>query len=242
MMVGIDAQHITLACAAQCHFDVANTIDAVSRNPLERYTESKCAPDHFYGDSRFSRKAGSFRHVSCRHPCRIVRPGFRQVKRPVDEGVAVAGHGGGKHAGLAIGDLACRTSVLTRYTAGGLALLEKSGFIDDEDGVLVSQGLHHVFANDVAQLICVPPAAPKNSLLAPWTRIARCLRSHPAGLTALRSKQTVKKMPRRSRYTLLYKQGPHPRFHVPQRQRPELKRCLDRCPRHSSPPDHDGTS
>ena len=69
---------------------------------------------------------------------RIVRPVLRQIERPIDEGMAVTRHIGSKHADLAIGDLARRTSVLARYPARCLALLQKAGLIDHQNRVLVA--------------------------------------------------------------------------------------------------------
>ena len=63
---------------------------------------------------------------------RIVGPGLGQVERPVDEGMTVAGHVGGEDPDLAVGDLAGRARVLARDAAGGLALLEKAGLVENQ--------------------------------------------------------------------------------------------------------------
>jgi hypothetical protein len=146
-----------------------------------------------------------------RAPCR------RLCKRPVDEGMAVARDIGGEHADLAARDLTGRARILTGHAAGGLALLEKSGFIDHENRVIGSQGLDCIIADNIAQSIRIPPAAAENSLLAPGTGIARRLRSHPSGLAPLSAKQAVQEKPGRNRYALLAEQGPNSSLNFPQR-------------------------
>ena len=92
----------------------------------------------------------------------------------------------GKDADLAVRDLPGRARILTGNPAGGLALLEKSGFIDDQNRILVCEMLDHIIADNVTQLIGIPAAAAKNSLLAPGSGIARRLRAHPARFCAAR--------------------------------------------------------
>ena len=62
----------------------------------------------------------------------------------------------GKDADLAVRDLPGRARILTGNPAGGLALLEKAGFIDDQNRVLVCEMLDHILADDVTQLIGIP--------------------------------------------------------------------------------------
>jgi hypothetical protein len=70
-------------------------------------------------------------------------------------------------------------------------------------------------AHDVAQRICVPPAAAQDRLLAPGTRIASCFRAHPARLARLVPQQAIQKQSRRCRKPLPTKQGTNARLHVP---------------------------
>ena len=74
--------------------------------------------------------------------------------------MAVARYIGGRHADLAVRDLAGGTRVLPRHAARCLALLEESGFIDNQDCVVVREMLHDLPAHHVAQRISVPPIAP----------------------------------------------------------------------------------
>src|SRR5882762_9208734 len=53
--------------------------------------------------------------------------------------------------------------------------------------------LDDIVAHDIAQGIGTPTPATKDSLLPPWTRIASCLRPHPAGLALLITEQTFQK-------------------------------------------------
>ena len=121
--------------------------------------------------------------------CGIVRPFLRQIERPVDEGMAMTRHIGGEHTDLAIGDLARRARVLPRHTARRLALLQKTGLVDDQNRVLIGKRFQRVFAHDVAQGIRIPPPAAQDRLLTPWAGIARRLRAHPARLARLVAQQ-----------------------------------------------------
>ena len=99
------------------------------------------ALDHPDGERRLGREGRVVGHMRRRHAGRIVRPGLRQIQRPVDEGVAVARHIGGEDADLAVGDLARRAGVLPRHAARRLALLEKAGLIDHQHRISVGQVL-----------------------------------------------------------------------------------------------------
>ncbi len=76
----------------------------------------------------------------------------------IDEGMAVARHIGGKHADLAIGDLARRARVLAGNPARRLALLQEAGLINGKNRRLVSKHFQRVLAYDITQRIGVPPA------------------------------------------------------------------------------------
>ena len=80
--------------------------------------------------------------------------------------------------------------------------LEESGFIDDQNRILVCEMLDHIIADNVTQMIGIPAAAAKNSLLAPGARITRRLPA-PARFAPLASKQTVEKQSSRDRDPLL---------------------------------------
>ena len=73
------------------------------------------------------------------HPDGIVGPSLGQIKRPIDEGMTVTGYISGEYANLAVGDLIGRACILPGDAAGRLALFEKSSFIEDQDGILVSE-------------------------------------------------------------------------------------------------------
>ena len=145
----------------------------------------------------------------------IVRPVLRQIKRPVDEGMAVARHIGREHPNLAIGDLARRPRVLARNPARRLALLQKAGLVDDKDRLRVGERFQRVLAHDVAQRIRVPPAAAQDRLLPPRAGITDRFRAHPARLAWLVPQKPVEKLSRRSRNPLLTEQGTNPRLHIP---------------------------
>ena len=188
--------------------------------------------DHPACNLRLGGKTHIVRHMRRLQARGIVRPVLRQIKRPVDEGMAVARHIGGEHADLAVGDLARRTRVLARDPARRLALLQKASFIDDQNRVLVGQSFQRVLAHDVAQGIGVPPPAPQNRLLAPRAGITSRFRAHPARLARLVAQKPVQELSRRSRHPLLAEQRTYPPLHLPQRRRPQLQRRLNRCASH----------
>jgi hypothetical protein len=101
--------------------------------------------------------------------------------------------------------------------AGGLALLEKAGFIDDQNRILVCEMFDHIVTDDVTQRIGIPAAASQNGLLAPGSRIARRLRAHPARFAPLIPQKPIQKQACAGRHPLLREQRPHPRFYIPQR-------------------------
>jgi hypothetical protein len=105
--------------------------------------------------------------------------------------MAVTRHVGSKNTDLTVRNFARRTSVLPRYSARCLALLEKAGLIDHQHRVLVGKMLSDIVAHHIAQSIGVPLITAQKRLLPPWPRIARRLRPHPSGFATLVAKQTV---------------------------------------------------
>ncbi len=84
-------------------------------------------------------------------------------------------------------------------------MLEKTGFIDHQHGVVVSQMLHEVFTNNVTQRVRIPTIPSQQSLLAPWARVTGSLGAHPTGLTAFVAEQVVKEQPGVHRRAMLGK-------------------------------------
>jgi hypothetical protein len=118
-------------------------------------------------------------------------PALRQVEPTVDEGVPMLGDISGEHADLAVGDLAGRAGVLAGNAAGGLALLEEPGLVDDEHRVGRAQYRDDIVAHQVAQRIGIPDGAAKHGLLPPGTWITGSFGPHPAGLTPFRPEEPV---------------------------------------------------
>jgi hypothetical protein len=168
---------------------------------------------------RLRGKADTWRMCRFEAP-RIIRPALRQIERAVHEGMTVARHIGREYPDLAIRDLPGRTGVLSRHSAGRLALLEIAGLVDDQHCVFVTEVLDHIIAHQIAQLVCVPAVSAQKLLLAPRAGIARRFRPHPASLAPFFAQQSVHERARARRRTFLRKQRTHPSLHVPQR-RPE---------------------
>src|SRR5664279_1629220 len=98
----------------------------------------------------------------------ILGPFLRKIQRAIDECMAMTRNVGSEDADLAVRNLACRTSVLPRYAARRLALLEKTGLVDDEDRIVIRQMLDDIVAHDIAQGISIPIPATQDRLLPPW--------------------------------------------------------------------------
>ena len=79
-MIGVDAEYIAFAGMAQVPLDVADAVDAIGRNPAERYAGRGRALYHLGRKPRLGRKADVIRHVRRFQASRIVRPVFWQIE------------------------------------------------------------------------------------------------------------------------------------------------------------------
>jgi hypothetical protein len=95
-------------------FDVANAVDGIAGNPLERYTRRDRAGDHPRRKLWPGRKTGIVRHVCRSQAIGIVGPLLRKMQRTIDERMTVARNVGGEDVDLTVRDVARRTGVLTR--------------------------------------------------------------------------------------------------------------------------------
>src|SRR5229473_2417816 len=172
-------------------FDVANTIDCITGNPLEWYRRGYRACDHSRRKLWFGRKAGIGGHVCGFQAIWIVGPFLRKIQCTVDERMTVARNVGSEDPDLAVRDLARRTSVLPRHAARRLALLEKAGLVDHEDRIVIRQMLDDIIANDIAQVISIPIPATQDRLLPPRASNQFCVAHLRADLpkTSLHSSQ-----------------------------------------------------
>src|SRR6266852_5763322 len=227
-----DPEHIAFACVTQLLFDIANTVDGVTSNPLEWYRRGYGACDHSRRKLWFGRKAGIGGHVCGFQAIWIVAPFLRKIQRTIDERMTVARNVGSEDSDLAVRDLACGTSVLPRHSARRLALLEKAGLVDHEHRVVIRQMLDDIIAYDIAQGIRIPIHAAQDRLLTPWAGIASRLGAHPTGLALLISEKAFQEQACIRRNTLLPEQRTYPLLDLLKRRRPQRKRLLNRrCPR-----------
>ncbi len=150
-----------------------SAVHAVRRNEGKRHLGGDGAGDHFARDLGFGGKTDPVRDMRRFQAFASVRPFLRQIKRPVDESMAMARHICGEHADLAVGDLARRASVLPRHSARRPALLQKTGFVDNQNRVRIAQRLQRIFAHDVAQ------ARPHSSVRVPGSPAAAMGQDHP---------------------------------------------------------------
>src|SRR5260370_18356011 len=149
-------------------FDVADTIDCITGNPLEWYRRGYCACDHSRRKLWLGRKADIGRHICGFQTIRIVGPFLRKIQRAIDERMTVARNVGSEDSDLTVRDLTRRTGVLPRHSAPCLALLEKAGLVDHEHRIVIRQVLNDIVPDDVAQGISVPIPTTQNCLLPPW--------------------------------------------------------------------------
>src|SRR5260370_26493397 len=231
-MSAADPEYIAFACPAQLLFDIANTVDGVTSNPLEWYRRGHRACDHSRRELWLGRKADIGGHVCGFQAIWIVGPFLRKIQRTVDERMTVGRTVGSEDPDLAVRDLACGASVLPRHSARRLALLEKAGLVDHEHRVVIRQMLDDIIAYDIAQGISIPIPAAQDRLLPPWAGIASRLRAHPTGLALLISEQAFQEQTTIRPNTLLPEHRTYPLLDLPKRRRPQRKRLLNRrCPR-----------
>src|SRR5260370_1757320 len=107
-------------------FDVANTIDCITGNPLEWYRRGYRACDHSRRKLWFGRKAGIGGHVCGFQAIWIVGPFLRKIQRTIDERMTVARNVCSEDSDLAVRDLPRQTSVFPPHSPRPLALLEKT--------------------------------------------------------------------------------------------------------------------
>ena len=88
-MIGSDAQNITFARFAKDGLDLSGAIDAVRRNKGERHLRGERPRNHPARDLGLRCKAYIVWHIRRLQTCGIVHPFLGQIKRPVDEGMAV---------------------------------------------------------------------------------------------------------------------------------------------------------
>src|SRR4029077_16267966 len=150
-MSAADPEYIAFACATQLLFDIANTVDGIASNPLEWDRRGYGACDHSRRKLWFGRKADVGGHVGGAEAIWIVGPFLRKIQRAINERMTVARDVGSEDADLAVGDLACGTSILPRHSARRLALLEKAGLVDHQDRIVIRQMLDDIITDDIAQ-------------------------------------------------------------------------------------------
>jgi hypothetical protein len=226
-VVAPHAEDIALAGTAQGHLDVPNTVDGVCGNPREWDMRRKCPFNHRHRQAWFAGELYFSRHMRGVHSRDIVSPSFRQIQSAVDEGMAVPRHIGGEDADLTIGDLAGRPRLLATNPARGFPLLEEARLVDHENGLIVGERLKGIVADDVAQILGIPPATPEDRLSSPWSGIARCFGTQPSCLALLGTQQAVDEQPSRNRNAFLREQSSDPHLHVSQRRRPQIKGLLN---------------
>lgn len=110
---------------------------------------------------------------------------------------------GREHPDLAIRDLSGGTGVLSCHAARRLALLEKTGLVDNQHRAFIAKMLGHIIAHQTAQLVCIPAVSAQKLLLAPRAGIARRFCPHPASLAPFFAQQSVHERARTRRRTRL---------------------------------------
>jgi len=119
-----------------------------------------------------------------------------------------------------------------------LPWFQKSSLIDNQNRVLIGKRFQRVLTYNVAQCVGIPPPSAQQRLLAPRTRIARCLGPHPAGLARLVAQQSVEKLPSRGRDPLLRKQRTHALLDISQGRSPQRQRVFNRRATNHQIPNH----
>src|SRR5471030_1659592 len=80
-MSAADPEYIAFACATQLLFDIANTVDSITSNPLEWDRRGYGACDHARCKLWLGRKADTGRHICGFQTIWIVGPFLRKMRR-----------------------------------------------------------------------------------------------------------------------------------------------------------------
>lgn len=121
----------------------------------ERRPQRPCS-EHRFGQRAFGHKPYSLRDPNLREPLPIVGPLHEQVQRPIYERRALFGGISQEHPYLAV-LLAGGTRVLTCHPHRLLALLQKTGLIDDQGTtVFVAEMLDYVLTQIITNGVWIP--------------------------------------------------------------------------------------
>jgi hypothetical protein len=113
-----------------------------------------------------------------------------------------------------------------------LALLEEARLIHDQHRIRRAQRLDHMVADDIAQGVRIPAAAPQHGLLAPRAGVAGGLGAHPARLAPLGPEQAIEESARRRGDARRGEQGADPLLGLVQGGRPQLQGGFECGSRH----------
>src|SRR5260370_7916951 len=107
-------------------FDIANTVDGVTSNPLEWYGRGYGACDHSRRKLWLGRKAGIGGHICGFQAIWIVGPFLRKIQRTIDERITVARNVGNEDSDLTVRDLAPRTTAMPHHPTLPLPHLQQT--------------------------------------------------------------------------------------------------------------------
>lgn len=106
---------------------------------------------NFNSKRRLIGKNAGFSHMGCNGPPWIACSALGKTQFSINDDMTPNRHRTSEHAGLAVRDFACQTSLLARVAARWLALVKKTGLIEDQKRVVCGEILHHVFLHDLAE-------------------------------------------------------------------------------------------
>ena len=113
--------------------------------------------------------------MGSREPRGIAGLALGKILSSIDKGMTASRHIAGENTDLAVRDLARRSGVLALVTVRCLALLEKSGLIDEQSRIVCGEVFDNIIPHDVAQGLRVPPPTAQNGLLPPRSWITGLL-------------------------------------------------------------------
>lgn len=126
-------------------------------------------------------QSDGYKHIGCSGPRWIVGAPLGKRQRTINKDMAPTENITGEYADLAVRDLMCRASVRETDTAQYLALLQKSGPIDDQKRKVCRTILNKVITHNIERGSRVLPSTARNCLLP----LRNAARSPPQGASNL---------------------------------------------------------
>jgi hypothetical protein len=191
-LAALDRQHVRhVALLQPAEQPSVTAVDLVAGHPGDRDLGLQRPLQHALRQLRLGAEADRIWDGSRSAARPIAEPALGQVQLPIDQGMSVAAGIGQEHPDLAVLDPPGRAGVLPLDPSRVGALLEEPGLVHHQHRARVTQVLHDVAAEIIADLVGVPAGVVEQSLHPIWGRRAGLLGQLPAVLALDTGKQAT---------------------------------------------------